>query len=123
MLAVETWHQTVRSVFATTYPLEDLFSPDILQSAVQILDSLDNVVYLLLVAAFDLARLANSQVQMEFCAAEVVSGGEPAWIMTVGRGGKANLVFTRFGSGKCKASGTCSFLIDDTVVVVECFLQ
>jgi hypothetical protein len=48
-----------------SYPLEDLFPPDVLQPRVQVLDPLRERLDLVLVGALDLARLANSHVQRE----------------------------------------------------------
>lgn len=48
-----------------SYPLEDLFPPDVLQPRVQVLDPLRQRLDLVLVGALNLARLANSHVQRE----------------------------------------------------------
>jgi hypothetical protein len=45
-----------------TYPLENLFSPDILQPRVQILDLLHQRLHLVLVRALNLACLANRHI-------------------------------------------------------------
>ena len=52
-------------VLGSTYPLEHLLSPDILQSAIQILNPLDDIVNLPLVRALNCACLANRQIQSQ----------------------------------------------------------
>ena len=48
-----------------TYPLEDLFPPDILQPRVQILDLRHQCLNLVLVRALNPARLSNRHIQRE----------------------------------------------------------
>jgi len=54
---------------AFTYTLENLLPSDIVESRVQVLDPLGQVVHLALVAALDLARLADGEVNVELDAA------------------------------------------------------
>lgn len=61
---------TQSSFGGCTYPLENLLSSDILQSAVQIFHLLDHILYLALICAFDLARLPNGQVQRQLYPAQ-----------------------------------------------------
>lgn len=49
-----------------TYSLEDLFSPDVGQSAVQLLDFGDDAIDLALIFTLDLAGLSNGHVDGEF---------------------------------------------------------
>lgn len=48
-----------------TYPLEDLFPPDVLQPRVQILHLLDQRLHLILIRTLNLARLANRHIKRE----------------------------------------------------------
>lgn len=102
-----------------THPLEDLLSADILQSRVQVLDPRLNVLKLVLISAFDDARLANGHVQGQLDATVDVGGAQPASLATVGRGGEADLVVAGLVGGEGEAAAGAALLRYYAVVVVE----
>src|SRR4051794_34431019 len=53
------------SWWLNTYPLKYLFSPNIHQSTVELLDLAHDALYLALVVAFNLASCSNCQVQRQ----------------------------------------------------------
>lgn len=107
----------------TTYPLENLLPPNILQPGVQILDLLRDVVDLALVRALDLARLANDQIQRELDGAVDPAAGKPSAARGNVLRGDAEPVLTAVGGAEGKFSSVGAALCDDAVVVVEGFLD
>lgn len=94
----------VRLGEGATHSLENLFSADILQPGVQILDALGQVLHLALVGALDLRGLTNSQVQLQLDAAVGVVGAKPALAAAVGGRGEADLVLAGLGGAEGEAA-------------------
>lgn len=112
-----------------TYPLEDLFSPDVGQSAVQLLDLGNNAVDLALVFGLDLARLANGHVDGEFDSAARHAGVAEPSANADSRGARrreAYPVIAGIGRGEGEFRGFVGgggLLVYNTVVVVEGFVN
>lgn len=113
---------TVCNAVGLTYPLEDLLSPDVLQPAVQILHFLYQGRDLVLVGAFNLARLANGHVEGELDGAVDVAAQPPAPALYVLRR-DADAVLARVGGAEGEAARVCAALGYDAVVVVKGFLD
>jgi hypothetical protein len=106
----------------TTYPLEHLLPPDVLQPPIQVLDPLDDILNLALVCTLDLGRLSNCQIERESYATEGCETREPAVVDGYRGGREADLVVARVGGAECEAAGRGALLVDDAMVVVEDFL-
>lgn len=61
-----------------TYPLKHLLPPNILQTPIQILNPLDDILDLALIRTLNLGRLSDCQVECQSYAAEGCEAGEPA---------------------------------------------
>lgn len=105
-----------------TYSLEDLLAPDILQTRVEVLDPLGDVLELALVGALDLAGLADGEVEGELDAAVGVGGVQPALAAAVAAWREAEPVVARVGRREGEAPRGRAPLRDYSVVVVEDFL-
>lgn len=86
-----------------TYTLENLLPPDVLETRVEVLDALRQVLHLALVGASDLGRLADGQVELQLDAAVGVVLRQPALPARVGRRGEADLVLAGLGRGEGEA--------------------
>ncbi len=101
--------------------MENLLPPDILQSTIQILDPLHNILNLALVRTLNLACLSNSQIKRKSDTAQRSERRKPA--ARVRRGGReADLVVSRIGGAEGEAASMGALLVDDAVVVVEYLL-
>lgn len=98
------------------YPLENLLSPDIVQSPVEILDLLHDILHLALVFRFDLACLTNGDIQRE---ADRVRPVQPAPRRSAAVRRQTDLVLPRVGSREREPATMRVALGDDAVVVVE----
>lgn len=105
-----------------TYTLEDLLPPDVVQARVEVFDPLGQVVHLALVAALDLARLANGEVEVEPDAAIGIVRRQPALAAAAAGRGEADLVVARLGGVEGEAAVRIAPLRDHSVVIVEEFL-
>lgn len=106
--------------FGFTFPLVNLLATNILEPAVQVLDTLDDILHLVLVLGFDLAGLSNGNVNSELHS----TGG----VAQPGRGGvrlgrEADSVLTSVGSREVEATGVAVTLGYNAVVVVEGLLD
>ena len=103
--------------------MEDLLSPDVLQSGIQVLDLAHNVLDLAVIGALDGAGLANGHVELEPDVAGGLATGQPS----LGRGdvgrGEADSVVTRIGSAEGEAALCGAALAHNAVVVVEDFVD
>lgn len=106
---------------AATYPLKDLLAPDILQPRVQVLDLLDQRLYVCLVCALNPACLSDSHVERELDRT-VNAMAHPSSTRDVLRG-DANAVLSRIGGAEGEFALARTTLGNDTVVVVECLLN
>ena len=100
------------------YPLEYLFTTNILQSTIEVLHSLCNVRNLSRVLTFDLAGSADSNVQSQ------LHGGrtrEPSLTLRVGS--KANSVLTSVSGSECESAFTRCALRNNSVIVIEGFFD
>lgn len=99
--------------------MENLFSPDVLQPRIQILDLLHNIINLALVRALNLARLANNHIQLKLDSSMHSTSPKP----TSARGYilrcEAEPVLARVGGRECEAALARSTLGYDSVVVVK----
>lgn len=86
-----------------TYALEHLFSTDILQSPIEILDLLHDVLHFILILTFNLARLSNGNVKGYFDATCGCTG-EPATGHRVRVRGQADLVLASVSCGESEAA-------------------
>lgn len=105
-----------------TYPLEHLLAPNILQPTVQVLDPLHQIRHLPLILALDLARLTDCHVQGDPDSASRRTG-EPPTGSSVRLGREADLVVSWVGGGESESTGVGVALVDDTVVIVEDFVD
>lgn len=108
----------------SAHPLENLLASDVLQSGIQVLDLGDQIRHLVLVAALDLARLANRQVEFELDVTGRHAVAQPTLRRGCIGGREANLVL----AAVCRAEGEAAvdrgaLLRYDAVVVVECFFD
>lgn len=101
--------------------LEHLLPAHILQPACQVLDLLDNVIDLALVRAFNLARLADGQIQRQLDVAQVLVRSILAAMMVGPVGREADAVLARLGRREGEFALLGAALGDDGVVVVEDF--
>lgn len=103
--------------------LEDLFALHILQASVQVAHLLDDVFDLVLVRALDLGGVTDSHVELKLDAARGLAGEEEA----AGRGHvggcEAEAVVAGVGGGEDEFAAGLGALGDDTVVVVEGFVD
>lgn len=104
----------------SSYPLVHLFTADVLQPAVQVLHTLNDILHLVLVLGFDLAGLANGNVDGELDSAQGVA--QPAG-GGVRLGCEANPVLTGVGSREMEATGVAVTLRNNAVVIVEGLLN
>lgn len=88
-----------------------------MQTAVQVLHTLNDILHLILILGLDLAGLANSEVEVQLDGALAVR--EPASGRGIGVGHEADLVLACIGSGEGEAAGVAVALADDAVVIVE----
>ena len=100
-----------------TYPLVDLLTTNILQTAIQITHTLHDILHLILIFSLDLARLANGHVQGEPDSA--LAAGHPARGRGVGFGQEADAVLPGVCGGEGEATGVAFAFVDDAVVVVK----
>lgn len=91
-----------------------------MQPAVQITNTLHDILHLVLVLGLDLAGLANDEVQTELDG--TLGRGQPA-ASGVGVGREADAVLASVGSGKGKATGVVLALGHNAVVIVEGLLD
>ena len=91
--------------FCFPLSLEHLLSPDILQSRVEVLNLVDNLTHLLLVAALNLTRLANSHVELELDAAYLATAEEEARCGRYVRRREAELVVAGIGRAESEFAG------------------
>lgn len=105
-----------RSRQGKTHSLEHLLPPDILQTAAEVLDALDNVGYLVLVLALDLAGFSDRQVEVQPDAIGVV--GEPSAVALVRRP-EADAVLTGVRCRESEPALVGALLVHDPVVVVK----
>ena len=99
-----------------THPLEDLLPPDILQTATEVLDALDNVGYLVLVLALNLAGFSDRQVEVQPDAVGVI--GEPSAVALVRRP-EADAVLAGVRCRESEPALVGALLVHDPVVVVK----
>lgn len=104
-------------------PLKHLLPPHILESRIQIPNLLHHILHLSLITAFNLGRVADGHVELEFDSADLGAGEEEA-----GGGGhvcgrEAEAVVAGVGGGEGELAGGGGALGDDAVVVVEGFVD
>lgn len=88
-----------------------------MQSAVQILHALHNILDLILVLGLNLARLANGHVEGN--ADSTLAVGQPAGCRDLGVGHEADTVLAGVSGGEGEAAGVVLALVYDAVVIVE----
>lgn len=104
----------------SSYPLVHLFTADVLQPAVQVLDTLNDILHLVLIFGFNLAGLADGDVDSKLDSTQGVA--QPAG-GGVRLGGEANPVLTGVGSREVEATGVAVTLGNNAVVIVEGLLN
>lgn len=92
-----------------------------MQSAVQILHTLNDILNLVLVLGLNLARLANGHIQGH--PDSTLAVGQPAGCRDLGVGHEADTVLAGVGGGESKAAGVILALVYDAVVIVEGLLH
>lgn len=92
-----------------------------MQSSIQVLDAGRDVLQLVLVAALDLARLADDEIELHLDAAVGALRREPRGPAGGGRGREADLVVAGLVGREGEAARGGAALGDDAVVVVEDF--
>lgn len=100
-----------------TNPLVHLLPANIMQTRVQILDALHDILHLVLVLGLDLACLANGHVKGDLDSA--LGTGQPSTSLSIGVSREADLVLASVGGSESEAARVVLALGDDTVVVVE----
>lgn len=105
---------------SNSYPLVHLFTADIVQPAVQILDTLNNVLHLILVFSLDLAGLTNGKVDGEFDGAPGVA--QPAGD-SISLGCEANSVLAGIRRREVEAARVAITFGHNAVVIVEGLLN
>lgn len=107
-------------IWGNPYPLVHLFTTDIVQPAVQILDTLHDILDFVLILSLNLAGLTNGKVDGELDGAQRV--GQPAG------GGirfrcEADSVLARIRGGEMEATRVAVPLGHDAVIIVEGLLD
>lgn len=100
-----------------TNTLVHLLPANIMQTRIQILDALHDILHLVLVLGLDLACLANGHVKGDLDCA--LGAGQPSTSLSIGVSREADLVLASVGGGESEAARVVLALGDDTVVVVE----
>jgi hypothetical protein len=101
---------------ANSYPLIHLFATDVVQPAVQVLDTLDNILHLILILGLDLASLANGKVDSDLDGAP--GGAQPVG-GSISLGCEADFVLAGVGGREVEAARVAVTLGHNAVVVVE----
>ena len=92
-----------------------------MQTAVQVLHTLYDVLDLVLILSLDLACLANSHVQGHSNGTLAV--GQPSSCRDIGVGNETNTVLTSVGGRESETAGMVLTLVHNTVIIVECLLN
>lgn len=106
-----------------THSLKYLLPLDIMQSRIQILDSLHNIWNLPFICALDRACLSCSQVQRQLDSPNRHSRGEPAVRGSRMRRCETDPVVSRVGSTESEAAFRGTSSVDNAVVVIEDFID
>lgn len=114
---------SVKITHAGAYPLEDLLPSDILQSGIEVLDLLHDILDLALVRTLDGAGLADREVEVQLDASDRMASAQPTACRRSGRGGEADFVVTRVRGAEREATSAGTPLRNDAVVVVECLVD
>lgn len=108
---------------ANAYSLENLLSADVLQSTVQILDLLDNIIELAFIRTLNGACGSYSHIQREFDAIWWLTAAQPAAANAGVGESEADAVVSRIGCGKGELAVRIALLGNNSMVVVEGFFD
>jgi hypothetical protein len=101
---------------SNSYPLVHLFTADIVQPAVQVLDTLNDILHLVLVLGLDLAGLANGKVDGDLDGAPGVA---PQAGDSISLGREADFVLASVRGREVEAARVAVTLGNNAVVIVE----